>query len=299
MSKSDYSSIYSVYRGMKAYPALDPLAIDPEEAVGREEGRRKRVWYRGRSWEERDEQPLPVEGHFPAREEAGFEEVLLENCRRLFETLTTLEEKIAQLCMVVTEASYDLAVLKEIEHQILVLQIGGILFRFGDSQREEYLLAHYQRLSKTPLLFGHSFAHAVGLSGREDGAAVARVNRKMGVSLQIENPLSPEPQRATFHKEIVAGRGVIGRVGVHPRRRGGTFSSFDEMSIKNRTLLVCDAMENLDGVRKAFLEGAELFLLPLETVDAAITLLCSAVRKGELSEAEVDRRVLRLLGLFK
>jgi len=115
-----------------------------------DERKRRRVLYQGRAWAETEEE-LPVQ---PAqatlstptkgkpRTSAGIfaNPLLLERAQALLRLMTTLEEKVAQLCFYETDAVYDAALQHEVELLIQTWQIGGVLFKKGDYKRQSYLI---------------------------------------------------------------------------------------------------------------------------------------------------------------
>lgn len=73
--------------------------------------------------------------------------------RKVFLSLTTLEEKIGQLIVLKVEGSWEKEAYESTRQAILDNQIGGLLLQGGSLERWCYLANIYQNLSKHPLFF--------------------------------------------------------------------------------------------------------------------------------------------------
>src|ERR1700722_315453 len=121
--------------------------VDPDQQDDQKEGKKRRVVYQGRAWAEAEED-LPLQPSIPKtpppsrmrKSSTGVyaDRVLLERAQTLFNQLTTIEEKAAQLCFLETEAVYDAAIQHENELLIQTWQFGGILFHKGEDRRQAY-----------------------------------------------------------------------------------------------------------------------------------------------------------------
>ncbi len=324
----------------------------------REHKRKKKVLYNGRAWFESEEDDLPVHSKMEKRRapvdgkkssrELFADQMLIEKAKRLFDHLTTQEEKIAQLFFYQTEAIYDPVILKGLEELVQTWQIGGFLFSKGDYKRQSYLIEHVQELSKTKLLIGNDFLHGLSFYFQgtlpldtfqqrmtaqrysDLGKAVMVQNRRLGVHFQLDHervlrsedasiPMD-EIQIKAFRKGIREAYGVVGKEqatlscshATKERRikkssRIGPFISpiFDHQQIQEtvgvRTLSFCDlsTAQNKSELAQRLIEGfrnpsVEAFLLP-DSIPTAIRILSVAIREGKISEAELDRQVMKIL----
>ncbi len=217
--------------------------VDPDRQEGdQRDGKKKRVQYQGRAWAESEEdlalqptipQPVPQ----PAttrREPSGVyaDRVLLDRAHRMFQKLTTVEEKAAQLCFLVTDAVYDAHMQREVELLIQTWQIGGILFHKGEYRRQAYLVERYQQVSKTPLLMANDFRHGLSFYLQGDelpkdpiseqhfsdlGKAVMAQNRRLGIHVQFDRARGShsiemsEEQAKAFRKGVRNAHGIVGK----------------------------------------------------------------------------------------
>src|ERR1700733_13368422 len=131
---SSYEGINMVYGPQfnQHINRIQPIDSDCKDDDQRE-GRKRRVLYQGRAWAEAEAdlplQPSIPQNPPPARTRRGSagvyaDRVLLERAQVLFNQLTTIEEKAAQLCFLVTEAVYDETIQHEVELLIQTWQIG-------------------------------------------------------------------------------------------------------------------------------------------------------------------------------
>lgn len=221
---------------------LGPVEGDRDDT--HEDGRRRRkVLYRGRSWSE-SERELPLhpnpssEETTKAKQELHLDRILFERAKHLFARLITLEEKIAQLIFCQTLAEYDQAEQLAQEELIRRWQIGGLLFTSGEFKREAYLIEHYQKISKTPLLVGNDFSHGLSFyfQGKphlenfqakmtlqrycDIGKAVMGQNRHLGVHFQMGQDRTTSKtqisldlnQLKAFLKGVRDATGIVGRL---------------------------------------------------------------------------------------
>jgi len=217
-------------------------AIDPDRQDDQKDGRKKRSLYQGRAWAEAEENDLPLQPSIPQtpplarmrRTSSGVyaDRVLLERAQNYFNQLTTIEEKAAQLCFLITEAIYDASIQHAVELLIQTWQIGGILFHKGDYRRQAYLIERFKEVSKTPLLFANDYLHGLSfyLQGAafpknmvseqhysDMGKAVMVQNRRLGVHIQFdrqrgkESSMMNEIQAKSFRKGIRGAQGIVGK----------------------------------------------------------------------------------------
>ena len=218
---------------------VQPIDPDRQEEDSR---KKKRVLYQGRAWGETEEE-LPVQPSIPQKPQnperahrgpAGVyvDPVILAYAEDLFSALTTVEEKAAQLCFLVTDSIYDRELQNEVELLIQTWQIGGVLFHKGEYRRQVYLTQRYQELSKTPLLFANGFAHGLSFYLQGDllpsgpisqrhysdlGKAVMAQNRRLGVHVQfdrergvVDDPMT-ELQAKAFRQGVRSAHGIVGK----------------------------------------------------------------------------------------
>lgn len=220
---------------------IQPIDPDRQEGDPRD-GKKKRVLYQGRAWTETEEE-LPVQPAMPQnppapvkarRGPAGVyaDRMILERAQSLFLGLTTVEEKAAQLCFLVTDAIYDTELQKAVELLIQAWQIGGILFHKGEYRRQAYLAERYQQISKTPLLLANDFMHGLSFYLQGDplppgpisqqhysdlGKAVMAQNRRLGVHVQFDRERGSqsgamtEEQAQAFRKGVRNAHGIVGK----------------------------------------------------------------------------------------
>lgn len=210
---------------------------------GKQDQKKKKVRYRGRSWAEKEED-LPVQPEDrapPPRKEKPTlyaDRILRERAEEFFDHLVTLEDRLAQLIFFETDALYDATSLETIKGMIFNCQVGGVLFNRGDYRRQAYLIENYQSVSKIPLLIGNGFLHGLSFYYQEEpipfdqlqsqstrrflelGKAVMVQNRRLGVQVQFDSSRRNEPtkielssdQRKAFRKGIRAAQGIVGRM---------------------------------------------------------------------------------------
>lgn len=216
--------------------------IDGDRSEDKEGRKQRRVLYQGRAWGETEEE-LPVQPNQSAftvqarpkllpKTGVYADRVLLERATHLLEQMTTLEEKVAQLCFYETEAIYDAVLQHEVELIIQMWQIGGILFTKGDYKRQAYLIERYQEVSKIALLMANDFLHGFSFYLQGDvlpekslpeqrfadlGKAVMVQNRRLGVHVQFDQersdhqlPLSSKQVRG-FRRGIREAHGIVGK----------------------------------------------------------------------------------------
>lgn len=220
---------------------VERVDADPQEE-DQNNRKKRRVLYQGRAWSEEEEKNLPVQ---PSSSEAAAvtpqpehpsvgvfaDHVLLERAQELFKHLTTLEEKVAQLCFLATDAVYNARIQHDVELLIQAWQIGGILFQKGNYRRQAYLIERYQEVSKTPLLISNDFLHGLSFYLQGDslpkeiskkhysdlGKAVMNQNRRLGVHIQFDRERGyskiemEEGQAKAFRKGIREAQGIVGK----------------------------------------------------------------------------------------
>ena len=315
---------------------------DRSDDQSREEKRRRRASHRGRTWDQRDKGD--VEPTFPNYQEPDEEKrhgiygqtPQVEEAKKIFEGLTTLEEKVAQLCFYQTEAVYDTSIQQHVELLIQAWQIGGLLFTRGQYRRQGYLIERYQDLSKTALLIGNDFLHGLsfyfegnempdlqqpGLEKRfsDLGKAVMGLNRRLAVHFQFDRERTAkrislkDEQIQAFRKGVRQALGIVAkqastkaRPTSHSSKRPiltapnlpmqiSTDVAQDQIGFKSLNFL--DLTEDRvyeEKLVKAFKESYDIFLFGSNIQDA-IRMICRAVKMGRISEAELDRRVMKLL----
>ncbi|MCP5469814.1 MAG: hypothetical protein H7A36_04840 [Chlamydiales bacterium] len=226
---------------------IQPIDNHPDDQ-SQEEKRRRRSQHQGRIWDQREkgdvEKPafLDLQESKDERMHGLYGNTLyVEKASKLFDELTTLEEKVAQLCFYQTEAVYDTSIQQNVELLIQAWQIGGLLFTKGQYRRQGYLIERYQELSKTPLLIGNDFLHGLsfyfeggelpdlqqpGLEKRfsDLGKAVMGLNRRLSVHFQFDRerlgkhlPIKEEQLRA-FRKGVRQANGIVGRENIKQRK---------------------------------------------------------------------------------
>jgi|GEM_PF-2042650 len=144
---------------------IEATENDPHD---QNDGRKKKgVHYKGRKWKESEEEGIaqdqipraPVAVAEGEKDSPFWEKLLSKKATAFFDRLTNLEDKVAQLCFLSTEALYDAQLQNELSQVIQRWQIGGLLFEHGSYQRQTYLIDHYQQFSKIPLLVGNDYLH--------------------------------------------------------------------------------------------------------------------------------------------
>lgn len=353
-----------------AYYHIEPVDSMENNDKEKERKQKQQVNYQGHQWAEGEDDLLlekqllqkreqkEAEGTRKKKQPLFIDKILLNKAERLLDQLTTVEDKIAQLCFYKTEASYDLKIQTELSELLCQWQLGGILFLSGTYKRQAYLIEYYQTLSTIPLLIGNDFTHNLSFyfyqkkpnncftiqNYRDLGKAIMGQNRSLGVHFlfdrEIENSFSDlsfnEEQKVSFRKGIRAAHGVVAR-NLSPAKgvqkihckQTPAFSAFFNMSFglisseyqknKPKTQLFNPSLLNhpkndfseqfigmctlflqecpsQEKVIKAFKEGYEGFLID-GNVQEVIETFVQIVKKGEISEEELDKRVLKILAL--
>ena len=308
---------------------IQPVDDKPDQESA-EEKRRRRAKHGGRTWNRREK--ADVEPTFAdIREDEAHSLFETGSNEELFEQLTTLEEKVAQLCFYQTEAVYDTSVQQHVELLIQAWQIGGLVFTKGQYKRQAYLIERYQELSKTPLLIGNDLLHGLSFYFEGDvpeleqkrfsdlGKAVMGLNRRLGVNFQLDRdcagsgPLLLEEQRRLFRSGIRQAQGIVGRL--RPPLRQTESRSSKAHAVKpslesllsaqphdfvgSRQLTFLDLSEDQiyeEKLVKAFKEPYDVLVFGANIQDA-IRMISKAVKSGRIAEAEIDRRLLKVLAL--
>jgi hypothetical protein len=307
-----------------------------------DERKRRRVLYQGRAWAEAEEE-LPFQPTHPVssppkdkrRHSAGVyaDRVLLERAQALLRKMTTLEEKVAQLCFFETDAVYDTALQHDVELMIQTWQIGGVLFRKGDYKRQAYLIERYQEVSKTALLIANDFFHGLSFYLQGDSLpdvnlpeqrfsdlakAVMVQNRRLGVHIQFDQermleklPMT-ERQAQAFRRGIREAQGIVAKEKAGPKDNKlekshsskGSFPILErtdlqvQETIGFKTLTIFDATKvkgSLEEVLYATFEDHYDAFLLRGNLSEAIRSLCKLVRSGKIREEELDRRIMKIL----
>lgn len=313
--------------------------------------KKKRVLYQGRAWGETEEE-LPVQPSIPQKPQnpekahpgpvgVYVDRAILAHAEGLFLDLTTLQEKVAQLCFLANDAIYDMELQKEVELLIQTWQIGGVLFHKGEYRRQAYLTERYQELSKTPLLFANDFAHGLSFYLQGDplpsgpisqqhysdlGKAVMAQNRRLGVHVQfdrergvINDPMT-EVQAKAFRQGVRSAHGIVGKGKCLPQQDNYPFTAkggFSLLSLKGistlssalgdhvqenigfKTLTFFDAgqidQELLGGALESAFKGLYDVFLFNNNITHGIRSIAGMVASGKLSEATLDRHVMKAL----
>jgi len=307
-------------------PFFDRYRIEPMRDATDEQQRRgdSRSIYKGRQWRPKQERCLflsPKSMRSIAQTEVPLDPKALAKAKQMLESMTTLEEKVAQLCLCQTEALYDTDTQHRIESLVLGWQIGGLVFQEGELRRQGYLVDHYQELSKTPLLIGNDFLHGlsfyfsqedIALSRQEDrfnelGKAITGLNRSLHVHFQFDQErqldtfTNQDICAQAFRKGVREARGLVARsipepkylLHAHAKRFSDTFSPIKTLHVLDLVHEVFNEAQLLEALRK----GYHMFLEKEDNIERVMTLLHAALIKGKLSERELDKYVLRLLYL--
>ncbi len=294
---------------------IDPISDRPDDQLG-EQDRRRRARYQGRSWKEKKEDKLSVDTKVmqtPQKAGKGVyaDGACLDKAQEMFEKLTTLEEKVAQLCFYQTDAVYDVDVQNHVELLIQAWQIGGLLFRRGDYRRQGYLIEQFQKMTKTFLLVGNDFLHGLSFYYQDDaipqvgeksvqkfsdlGKAVMGFNRQLKVHFQFDQERSSdhitmkEEYLKAFRRGIRQASGLIARAQL-PQRALQEY-------VGVKTLTFCDLTEQeitRDKLLNALKDHYEIFLCG-ENIQEVIGTITNAIRYGKLREKELDRLVMKVL----
>jgi len=235
--------------------------------------KRRKVSYQGRTWGESEEE-LPVQPTSAPLEERTkiphvyADQVILEKAHKLYETFTTIEDKVAGLFFYETVAYYDMQCQKEVERVIDTWRVGGLLFTKGDYKRQLYLVEHYQKLTQIPFLVGNDFVHSLSYYFQDDspqewgidkidvkyfsdlGRAAVFQNRRLGVHFQLTEkrnggaffthfPLS-EAHLKAFRKGIRDAHGIIGLFGDENKK-------FTSLSLERSNLSSLFSKDSLGG----------------------------------------------------
>ncbi len=322
---------------------LEPIEGEHFDDDQQDDRKRRRVLYHGRAWTEKDED-LPVqpthntttlskEDKKRASAVAYADRIYVERAQALLRQMTTLEEKVAQLCFYENEAIYNAPMQQEVELLIQTWQIGGVLFKKGEYKREAYLIERYQSVSKTALLIANDFFHGLSFYLQGDqlpteelseqrysdlGKAVMVQNRSLGVHIQFDQerigkklPLSPKQAQA-FRRGIRLAQGIVGKDTIEPKentrmKSHSAKSSFlileqsgvqVQETVGFKTLAFFDATQQTldleEQLLSAFNEHFDVFLLS-SNIAEAIRILCRLVRAGKIREVELDRRIMKVL----
>jgi hypothetical protein len=233
---------------------VHPVDPDNQEDENRE-GRKKKVLYNGRAWTEKEED-LPIQptaaqetpGRMRRSSAVFADSIILERAQDMFHQLTTLEEKAAQLCFLITEAIYASELQRNVELLIQTWQIGGVLFHKGEYRRQGYLIERYQEISKTPLLMANDFLHGLSFYLQGDsfnqeslseqhysdlGKAVMVQNRKLGVQIQFDRArLNKEKMAMKEHEAKAFRKGVHEAMGIVGKEKSNTRPANYSQSVK-------------------------------------------------------------------
>ncbi len=153
------------------------------------------------------------------------------------------------------------------------------------------------------------------------GKAVMNLNRRLAVHYQFDsersgkNPPFKEEQIRAFRKGVRQALGLVARQSLpkqtnlshavqrpipttpNPMMPFSTNSVQKYIGIKNLNFLdLTEYQVYEEKLVKAFKESYDLFLFSSNIQDA-IRMICRAVKIGRISEAEIDRRVMKLLVL--
>lgn len=313
---------------------IDPIGDRPDDESYSRERRKRRAEYKGRKWGSSPEEKLSVKPRHDALEQKGREVVVDKRSKdralALFDTMTTLEEKLGQLCLVSTVATYDVGAQNEMERMIMGWQIGGVVFKDGNLRRQSFLIDRYQEVSKTPLLIGNDFKHGLANYYRGDdialpqdrerlsdlGKAVMGLNRSLKVHFQFDRDAYLTDDLAhAFRNGVRQARGLVART--VPERRHvlsqkpslaaqtlyelqQTLSQKPSEISGIRTLNVYNVQEHgitQEGLLAALRGDYDCFLCDPEDVKKVIAVLSTAVLKGRVLESEFDQYVMKLLYL--
>lgn len=241
------------------------------------DSRRRFAKHKGRQWEEREAdegaQPVRAIPHQPGilekKERIWERSEHAKKAKELFETLTTLEEKVAQLIFVTAEAIYDTTLQRELELLIQTWQIGGVVFTEGELKREAYLVEKLQEVSKTPLMFGNDFFHGLSFYFEEDsltqisanesesrfhdlGKAVMGINKKLGIQLQLCIPWIlgqqsfSKQQYEAFKKGVRMAGGFVGN-----KHEGKSYTKVPSLQLQNQfprsSLVTAESLSSLSS----------------------------------------------------
>jgi hypothetical protein len=263
----------SIYRSGQYSQIRGLQPVDANHNDDRREHQKKKSFYQGRAWTE-SEEDLPMQQIVPkeAKQERPAmgmycDQLILERAKKYFDCLTTLEDRIAQLCFFEIEANYNEERQYQTELMIQKGELGGILFTNGDYKRQSYLIEHFQSLAKVPLLMGNDFEHGLSFYFQADlplsfpemeerrlsdlGKAVMVQNRKMGVHFQFDRQRSEkkfslaEAQSRAFRKGIRDAHGIVGWERTVERK---PFSLSSKKTIPPLSLLLGPLMTSVFGV---------------------------------------------------
>ncbi len=321
-------------------PPIQP--VDQEHTDDQpDERKRRQVLYQGRAWAEREDE-LHVQPQTPSspplvksRGSAGVyaDRVLFERAQALLCQMAMLEEKVAQLCILETDAVYDAAQQHAVELMIQTWQMGGVLFRKGNYKRQSYLIERYQEISKTALLIANDFLHGLSFYLQGDqlpglelpeqrysdlGKAVMVQNRSLGVHVQFDQeralskfPMTPK-QLQGFRRGIREAQGIVAREkgeqmenkfekshsakGGFPILQRSHMQVQETIGFKNLTFFDTAKVEGSleDKVLAAFESSYDVFLAQ-DNLPDVIRILCKLVRSGKIREEELDRRIMKVL----
>jgi hypothetical protein len=299
-------------------------SIDSDTHQG-EERQKRRTRYQGREWMENEQDEI---GLLPVAPVAETKKELYpdvpEAALQLFQTLTTLEEKLAQLCFFETKAFYEPHFQKEAESMILSSQVGGLFFSEGELRREEFLIRHYQKISKTPLLFAHSFALSLSyffpyleksaafekLQFSEIGRKMAEEIAALGVRVQLDDERLTPSQQAAFRYGVKQGHGIVGslKTAIKSVKSFIPISSSsqplfsdhkiqDAVGRKNLTFLILNEEEDLrEQLLKWYQEHYDALLIQ-GSPQECFRILKELLLAGKIREELIDMRILKILSI--
>ncbi|MEZ5314749.1 MAG: hypothetical protein R3E91_00835 [Chlamydiales bacterium] len=263
------------------------------------------------------------------------DQILLQEANKLLNKMKTLQEKVAQLCFLETDAVYDTHLQAEVESRILNDHIGGILFRKGSYKHQAYLIDYYQKISKTTLLVGNDFLHGLSFYFQGDrlpssnfseqcfsdlGKAVMSQNRRLGVHVQFNQERNfisfpmVKKQIEAFSRGIRQGKGIVAKGNRLKEKQLPSFQlckekfpipifqkndsqSLDIIGFK--TLKIFDTINSVKffTVKQCLIAFNCHYDLFLvrEKLPDLINLLCQLVRLEKIQEEELDRRITKIL----
>ncbi|NGX62184.1 MAG: hypothetical protein K940chlam9_01678 [Chlamydiae bacterium] len=318
--------VYGPDFSMSEIPRIQPVDGDRPDDEREEQKSKRRVLYQGRAWGEKDEE-LPVQPTAtlpepnPTSSHHFSEKERVVNRKSYLTQFTTIEEKCAKLCFLETKALYDLSLQRNTEILIQTWQIGGILFTQGEETRQRYLIQEYRALSKTSLLVANDFLYSLSLLGQGDslaslsfselGEAVGEKNAQMGVDIQLDwerknrSTSLKEEEQEEFCRGLRKKRGTAGKKHGNESRSNSRSSSTTATSVLEmpinlgvKTITFFDATQAIttESLLEAYQEGTDTFVVNEEKLRVVISYLAHLVRTGKISEEDLDRRLLKLLG---
>ena len=326
---------------------IEPIGDRPDDQEDEQKRRRRQVLFGGRTWGQKEGEELPVDRAamslpLPKEQEelalgVYADQTCLEQAQNMFDAITTLEEKVAQLCFYDTKALYDTKLQRDVELLIQAWQVGGILFTGGEYKRQAYLIEQFQTLSKTPLLVGNDFLHGLSFyyedhnlpsfeSGVSEqrfsdlGKAIMVLGRRINIHFQIDReskamhiPMAEHHIRA-FRKGIRQAHGIVARTkpakSTHKSTQSKSLLSMaqsplsfskdgaqEHIGVKSLNFL--DLTEEKIDEKKMLHAFKEHYEIFLcsNNIQQVITIIAGAVRNGKIWEKHIDRLVMKLLVL--